>query len=474
MAKKRKASGPAVQRNDSWQDVDLGQQTIRLPWGKLSIAAILSIITFLGSSAYLLLDKFLIQPEVEKRRIAENLAMSRNAEIADLKKQRDIIEASLRNVTSDLRRPSLLSPPNNDAIIADTIEFKWQSAPFQKYDFIELRGPRRQPYRFQILHPEEQLTHIPRRYLQDGEFFWRIAAGTGGQGVDAIEPALASAYSRFTLHESTTQRIIATGDLRIGLTATFEGPFNYPGADGQLIGIDIELIHWLCKAIAEELNLHAPLRPLFFNMAWQELLPSLSRGSIDVIVSHMTASQSREAEHPNVKFSKSYLKVGVALLSRSRFDDFWSALKGRTVGAVKDSTNEKAASYLADKYGSAVNNRFGSTTEAILALDRGEVDFVLTDEAFLSDFPTNKGYYTYKDGMSSALVTFYKSEYGQDRDGDELAVAVNVLGSGTRLLESINSAIKSRKGQDFLKEEEECWFKRGKYACENSKRLAGR
>lgn len=207
-------------------------------------------------------------------------------------------------------------------------------------------------------------------------------------------------------------------------------------------------------------------------MAWQELLPSLSRGSIDVIVSHMTASQSREAEHPNIKFSKPYLKVGVALLSRSLFSDFWSALKGRTVGAVKDSTNEKAASYLAQKYGSAVNNRFGSTTEAILALDRGEVDFVLTDEAFLSDFPTNKGYHTYKEGMSDALVTFYKSEYG--RDGDELAVAVNVLGSGTRLLESINSAFTSQKGREFLKEREECWIKRGKYTCEISKRLAGR
>jgi ABC-type amino acid transport substrate-binding protein len=451
---------------------DLTAWPIRLPWGTLTIGAVISIVTFLGSSAYLLIDKFLVQPEVEKRRTADALLSARDAEIGDLKKRFEIGESNLRQIRDSLKRPVLLSPKNDEAIIADTVEFKWEfSDNFQSTANIEILGSRTQPYRFQVLHPEQQLTHVPRRYLGDGEFFWRIVPGAVSTQADAIESNSGSTFSHFALYDSAIQRVTSTRELRVGLTATFEGPFNYPDADGHLVGIDIDVINWLSQALAEQFSLPAPLRPRLFNMAWQELLPSLSRGNIDIIVSHMTASQTREAEHPGVKFSKPYLKVGVALLSRTKVVDYWNALKGRIVGAVRESTNEKAAKYLADKYGFSVSSKYNSSTEAILALDRGEVQFVVTDETLLSDdFSPSQGYYIYKDGLAKVLTPFYKSEYGNDRSSEELSVAVNILGS-TRLLDGVNSVFDSSTGRSFLEKEIECWVKRGKYACENSKKL---
>src|SRR5262249_41385404 len=157
---------------------------------------------------------------------------------------------------------------------------------------------------------------------------------------------------------------------------------------------------WLANALPGQLNLAAPLRPRLVILSWQELLPALSRGNIDIIVSHMTASRSREADNPNVRFSKAYLRVEPALLAPEEFKDFWSALRGQTVGAVKDSTNEAAAKYLADKKGFSVNSKFGSISEAILALDRGEIQFVWTDDVLTSDdFSQSKGYHFYRDGL---------------------------------------------------------------------------
>jgi hypothetical protein len=77
----------------------------------------------------------------------------------------------------------------------------------------------------------------------------------------------------------------------------------------------------------------------------------------------------------------------------------------------------------------------------------------------------------YSSGLAEALKPFFKKEYGDERSGDEISVAVNVAGAGAHILEAINSLFDSSSGEAFLRQEAECWLK-SKYACENARRSA--
>jgi polar amino acid transport system substrate-binding protein len=93
--------------------------------------------------------------------------------------------------------------------------------------------------------------------------------------------------------------------LRVGLTP------NYPPvvfkAQGSIAGIEADI----ARGIGEELG-----RPItFVELAWEELIPALEDGRIDVIMSGMSVTPVRQHR---VRFVQPYLRVGQMAIIRKR------------------------------------------------------------------------------------------------------------------------------------------------------------
>ena len=72
--------------------------------------------------------------------------------------------------------------------------------------------------------------------------------------------------------------------LRVGTEGQFK-PFNYFDEKGDLAGFDIEITRALCAVMKADCQLVA--------MSWEELLPALEAGHIDMIVASMSKTEER-------------------------------------------------------------------------------------------------------------------------------------------------------------------------------------
>ena len=90
--------------------------------------------------------------------------------------------------------------------------------------------------------------------------------------------------------------------LLIGTDATYP-PFEFVDERGQLAGIDIEIGRYIAAALGK--------RAEFKNINFDGLITALQSGSVDMIISSMTANEERRM---SVTFSEPYVKTGIALL----------------------------------------------------------------------------------------------------------------------------------------------------------------
>ena len=113
---------------------------------------------------------------------------------------------------------------------------------------------------------------------------------------------LAGCGARGSAHRSTLQGIIDRDELVVGTEAEFR-PFEYVNERGEIVGFDIDL----ATLMAEELGVDLRIVNLKFTALPQELL----KGTIDVIISGMTATLERAKR---ISFSDSYYETGLCLL----------------------------------------------------------------------------------------------------------------------------------------------------------------
>ena len=90
--------------------------------------------------------------------------------------------------------------------------------------------------------------------------------------------------------------------LVIGTDATYP-PFEFIAANGELAGVDVDM----GRALAAHLG-----KPVEFkNIAFDGLITALKTGSIDIIISSMTANEERRK---SLDFSDPYVTTGICLL----------------------------------------------------------------------------------------------------------------------------------------------------------------
>jgi polar amino acid transport system substrate-binding protein len=99
-------------------------------------------------------------------------------------------------------------------------------------------------------------------------------------------------------------RITMNGELVVGTAASMP-PLNMTTKDGEIIGLEIDL----AKAMASSMGVNLRLEAMQFN----ELLPALEAGKIDMILSGMTITPQRNMK---VAFAGPYFKSGKAILTK--------------------------------------------------------------------------------------------------------------------------------------------------------------
>ncbi len=208
-------------------------------------------------------------------------------------------------------------------------------------------------------------------------------------------------------------------ELVVGTAPTLP-PFTYVGGayNGEIIGFDIEL----AKAIAKDRGEKLKLKIMYFD----ELLPAVANGEIDMAISVLTVTEDRKKI---VDFSDSYLEDESVLLIREDDTRFAHIHTKEALGANKriGSQTNTITAYLAKAI--AGNNYVSQPQtwdEVIIQLLDYEIDSVIIGSV------TAKNYMEKYDNLEiHNTLTFDKEEY-----------AVAVKKGNAKLLKDINKTLK--------------------------------
>jgi polar amino acid transport system substrate-binding protein len=167
-----------------------------------------------------------------------------------------------------------------------------------------------------------------------------------------------------------TDRILAAGEIRVGMSGN-QPPFNVMNRSGELMGMDVDLARGLAGSLGVQERL--------VTMPFQDLLPALERGDVDVVFSGLTMTPQRNLK---VAFAGPYFISGKAALTKSdslaAADNPADINKPLRMTVLAGSTSEQFV------------RRDLPEVELIPALDYAEaVQKVLDDEvdAMIADYP---------------------------------------------------------------------------------------
>ena len=160
--------------------------------------------------------------------------------------------------------------------------------------------------------------------------------------------------------------------LRIGVCP------NYPPViykkDGKISGIEADLAQY----ISDELS--SPIE--FVEIPFAELIPSVEKGKVDIIMSGLSLTETRQKK---VRFVEPYFNIGqMALIKKSEAKRF-SSFKGiyeteEKVGCQKGTTAEI---FIKENMPKAKLETFENPVKAIKALKAGSLDIYIGDAPYV-------------------------------------------------------------------------------------------
>jgi polar amino acid transport system substrate-binding protein len=163
-------------------------------------------------------------------------------------------------------------------------------------------------------------------------------------------------------------RIVAKKELVVGTAASMP-PLNMTMKDGQIAGMEIDLARLITGALDVKLTLKT--------MPFNELLPALQAGQVDMILSGMTITPARNLK---VAFVGPYLIAGKSILTKKAIIESMSdpskvnnpdkvlvALKGSTSQVFAEKVFPKAKLLLMDDYDQAVSMVREDKAQAMVA-----------------------------------------------------------------------------------------------------------
>jgi polar amino acid transport system substrate-binding protein len=177
-------------------------------------------------------------------------------------------------------------------------------------------------------------------------------------------------------------RILANKELVVG-TAADMPPLNMTLKDGKIVGMEVDIATRMASSIEVKLT----LKPMPFN----NLLPALEAGQLDLIISGMTMTPTRNTR---VAFAGPYFASGKSVLIKRENVASLQSIEMMnnpdvTLAALKGSTSQRFVEYFAPKAKLVPTDDYD---QAIAMVIDGRV------RAMVADFPIcNVSVYRYQD-----------------------------------------------------------------------------
>lgn len=202
-----------------------------------------------------------------------------------------------------------------------------------------------------------------------------------------------------------------------GTNAEF-APFESQGANGKLVGFDIDLLNAMAKA--------GGFKVTFKDQQWDSLFASLANGDLDMVISGVTINAERKQ---TMDFTDPYFDINqVVLVPKGKDIKALADLKkmnriGVASGQTGDFTAQKLLGTTSPKIA-----RFDSVPLVLKELENGGVDAVISDSAVVANYIKNSGSH----GFAMVKVSDFQAEH--------YGVAVRKNDAAT--LKMLNSALK--------------------------------
>ena len=241
------------------------------------------------------------------------------------------------------------------------------------------------------------------------------SASTASSAAASSVAASSEAASTSTAAELTT---VEAGKLTMATNATFP-PYEMTTDAGDIEGIDIDT----AKAIAEKLGLELQVDDMEFDAA----LLSVQQGKADMVMAGVTVTDERKAV---MDFSDSYA-TGIQSIIVPNGSDIASPddLAGKKIGTQRGTTGYI---YCSDDFGDDAVVAYDSGLTAVQALNNGQVDAVVIDNA------PAKEYVAANPGLKVLDTSYAEEDY-----------AIG-LAKGSALEDAINAALEELKADGTL------------------------
>jgi polar amino acid transport system substrate-binding protein len=184
-----------------------------------------------------------------------------------------------------------------------------------------------------------------------------------------------AAVSPFDISEgSNLSQIVKRNKLIVGMEVSFF-PFEYANEKGEPIGFDVDIAQLAAKELGVEIEIR--------DMEFAGLIPALQSGKIDMIISGMTRTLTREK---TVSFTQPYFETGLCvLLSKKRAPDLKDVSElnspDRILAVKLGTTGDLITGKLFPK---AQVNRYKEETACVREVVTGRADAFLYDQLSIS------------------------------------------------------------------------------------------
>lgn len=257
------------------------------------------------------------------------------------------------------------------------------------------------------------------------------ACGSTASSEAASEPAAsestASSEAASDATSDTASAEVTTvepGKLIMSTNAAFP-PYEMTADDGSFEGIDVEI----AGAIAEKLGLELQIDDMDFDAA----LLAAQTGKSDMVMAGVTVTEDRQTV---MDFSDSYA-AGIQVVIVPEDSDIASIddMTGKMIGVQRGTTGDQYCSASVEDGGFGEENvtRYDNGLTAVQALNNGQVDCVVIDNAPAQEFVAANP------GLKILDTEYANEEY-----------AIGVAKGNTQLLDAINTAIAELKADGTI------------------------
>ncbi|MET0065311.1 MAG: transporter substrate-binding domain-containing protein [Candidatus Thiodiazotropha sp.] len=194
-------------------------------------------------------------------------------------------------------------------------------------------------------------------------------------------------------------QILKKGTLRVGVSLFT--PWTIQDKAGALSGYEIDVTGKLAQDMG--------VKPEYHVYVWEDIIPALMRGEIDIIAGGMAITPARALK---VNFSSGYADSGISLITNTKktqdINDFSGLNKKEiNIAVVSRTASEELSGQLFDQ---STVRAFESADEAKAAILSGDVhawlasspqpEFLLLQHPEMVDMPLSKPLMSYKAGFA--------------------------------------------------------------------------